>query len=166
MASGSVRHEFKAVDGNVTALAFSRDGKTLAGGCSDTTIYLWDLAQEGGEGRRPHAANLDSLWKTFDGTNAKKAERGPAAAGRPAGGGSAVPEGAAQAGAGREADPAKIEKMIADLDSPRYAVREAAMRDLEQRRQLSPCGPVQEALKKTTITAGGPRAAGETGRTR
>jgi hypothetical protein len=33
---------------------------------------------------------------------------------------------------GVKPDPAKIQKMIADLDSPRYAVREAAMRDLER----------------------------------
>jgi HEAT repeat protein len=48
-------------------------------------------------------------------------------------------------------DAAKIQKMIADLDSPRYPVREAAMRDLERLGNLAR-EPVREALKRTTVT--------------
>jgi hypothetical protein len=48
-------------------------------------------------------------------------------------------------------DPVKIAKMIADLDAPRFQVREAAMRDLERLGNLAR-EAVTEALKKTTIT--------------
>ena len=58
----------------VTSLAFSRDGKTLASGCSDTTIFLWDLAAKSEKTEALKPAELDELWKTLEGTNAKKAE--------------------------------------------------------------------------------------------
>ena len=53
---------------------------------------------------------------------------------------------------GVKADTAKIAKLIADLDSPRYAVREAGMRDLERLGNLA-LSAVQEMLKKPGLNA-------------
>jgi tetratricopeptide (TPR) repeat protein len=151
VATGSIRHEFAAGDGSITALAFSRDGRALAAGCSDTTILLWDLAPKADRTESLAAGDLDGLWKTLEGTDAKKAEEAlRTLAARPA---EAVPFLNEQLKPVPVAttDAAKMQKMIADLDSPRYAVREAAMRDLERLGHLAR-EPVQEALKKTSIT--------------
>ncbi len=44
-ASGEVVHTFTGHTRSVTAMAFSKDGKTLATGSADSTILLWDLTK-------------------------------------------------------------------------------------------------------------------------
>ena len=151
VASGAIRYEFAGLPGNVTALAFSRDGRTLAAGCSDTTIYLWDLAKKADRADTLTAAALDGLWKALEGSDGKKAEEAlRTLAARPA---EAVPflKKQVKPVPGVKPDAARIQKLIADLDAPRYAVREAAMRDLERLGHLAR-DAVLEALKKPTIT--------------
>jgi hypothetical protein len=151
VATGSIRHEFGGVEGNVTALAFSRDGKTLAGGCSDTTIYLWDLKPKADKADALSAADLDGLWKSLEGTDARKAEAAlRTLAARPAEGVTFLKE-RLKPVAGAKPNAARIQKLIADLDAARYAVREAAMRELERIGGLARPA-VEEALKKTTVT--------------
>jgi WD40 repeat protein len=132
VASGSIRHELTGMAGMVTALTFSRDGKTLATGCSDTTILLWELAGKAEKADPLKPADLAELWETlekYDGRKAEVALRRLAA--QPA---DVVPFVKEQLKPvpGLKPDAARIAKLIADLDSPRYAVREAAMRDLER----------------------------------
>jgi WD40 repeat protein len=43
--SGRLRHTFTGHQGQVTALVFSPDGKTLASGSQDGIVYLWDLSR-------------------------------------------------------------------------------------------------------------------------
>lgn len=151
VASGAVRHEFGGIEGNMTALAFSRDGKTLAGGSSDTTIYLWDLKPKADRADALSTTALDALWTTLDGPDGKKAEAAlRTLAARPA---EALPflKGQVKPVAGVKPDPEKIRKLIADLDSPRYAVREKAMQDLERLGNHAR-EPVAEALKKPGLT--------------
>jgi WD40 repeat protein len=151
VSSGSIRHEFNGIAGNTTALAFSRDGKTLASGTSDTTIYLWDLNPKADTAEALTAANLDDLWKTLESPSAKKAEEAlRTLIARPS---EAVPFLKSQLKPipAVKPDPEKIAKLIADLDAPRFQVREAAMRDLERLGNLAR-EAVAESLKKTTIT--------------
>lgn len=42
-ATGQVRATIKNFSGPVKALAFTADGKTLATGCVDGTVNLWDV---------------------------------------------------------------------------------------------------------------------------
>jgi WD40 repeat protein len=152
VASGSIRQELSTADGHVTALEFSRDSKMLAGGCSDTTIYLWDVDRKFDKPAALTAADLDALWKTLEVTDAKKAATAlQTLVARSA---EAVPflkEHVKPVEAVKR-DPERIRKLIADLDAPRYAVREAAMRDLERIGHPA-LEPVREELKKTALTA-------------
>jgi WD40 repeat protein len=80
VASGTMRHEFNGHDSNVTALAFSADGKRLATGGNDTTILLWDLTGDTDEVAKgkPTAEELGRLWEALndaDGRAAFKAMR-------------------------------------------------------------------------------------------
>jgi WD40 repeat protein len=151
VASGSIRHELVGFEGMVTSLAFSRDGKSLATGCSDTTILLWDLGTKSEKTEALKPADLDELWKALEAPNAKKAEEAmQTLAARPS---EVVPflKEQLKAVPGVKPDAARIAKLITDLDSPRYAVREAAMRDLERLGNLAR-EPVQVALKKPGVT--------------
>lgn len=151
VASGSIRHELSGFDGSVTTLAFSRDGKTLASGCSDTTILLWDLAGKPEKVEALKPADLEDAWKTLEGTDARKAEQAlRKLAARPT---EVLPflKDQLKPVPGVKPDAEKIAKLIADLDSPRYVVREGAMRDLERLGGFAR-EPVQEALKKPGLT--------------
>lgn len=44
--TGKVSHTLDGHSADVTAFAFSKDGKTLATGSADTTVLLWDLGKE------------------------------------------------------------------------------------------------------------------------
>jgi hypothetical protein len=131
-ATGSVRHELDGIEGSVTSLAFARDGKTLALGCSDTTILLWDLAGQPPKTGPLSAAALAEHWKVLEESDGQKAEESlRALAARPA---EAVPflREHLKPVPGLSPDPERIARLIANLDNPRYAVREASMRDLER----------------------------------
>jgi hypothetical protein len=161
VASGQIRHELGGVEGNVTALGFSRDGRTLAVGCSDTTIYLWDIGRKADRPAALTGAELDGLWKALADMDARKTPTGESGAKKAeaaiqtlaARADEAVPylKAHVQPVPGSKPDAAKIAKLIADLDAPRYAVREAAMRDLERLGNLAR-DPVRQALTKESIT--------------
>ena len=107
-----------AGEGTVTSLAFSRDGKTLASGSTDTTILLWDLAANLGKADPLKPGDLDELWRSLEGADAKKAEQAMRKlAARPT---EALPflKGQLKPVAGFKADPEQIAKMIGNLDSP------------------------------------------------
>jgi hypothetical protein len=116
----------------VHALAFSPDGKLLASGSGDTTVLMWDMA-----GKVPALAakdvtakELDRLWQDLGGTD------GPAAW-----------QAIVSLAAGREktvallkdrlepaksADAAQLRRLIADLDSDQFDVRESASAALKK----------------------------------
>ncbi len=147
-ASGAIRHDFKITGPNVMALAFSRDGKTLAVALSDTTILLFDLLTASGPQK---AIDLPDLWKSLDDPSGRpafaameKLMASPAEA-------VAFLKTNLKPATGAKPDPAKLAKLIGDLDSPRYVVRETAMKELEkigaQARDA-----VREALEKKTLS--------------
>jgi WD40 repeat protein len=151
VASGSIRQELSGVEGTITALAFSRDGKTLASGGSDTTITLWDMSPKPEKIDALKPGDLDEMWRSLDGLNAKKAdETMRKLIARPT---ESIPflKEQLKPAVGMKADAAQIAKLIGDLDSGRYVVREGAMRDLE-RLGGHARDAVQQALKKPGLT--------------
>jgi WD40 repeat protein len=126
------RGQFTAPQGEVTTLTFAPDGRTLITGNSDTITLVWDLTGRLREketwGKPLGVAELDACWSDLAGEDAGKAYR-------------AVQK---LAGSAKDAvayltprlrpipalDEKRVLRLIADLDSDDFVVREAATKEL------------------------------------
>lgn len=79
LASGRGRHQFAGHRGDVYALSFSADGKTLVSGSEDTTALVWDLtgrlSAKDGWDRPLTPAELDACWTGLADEDAARAYR-------------------------------------------------------------------------------------------
>jgi RNA polymerase sigma factor (sigma-70 family) len=117
--------------GRVEALAFAPGGRALVTGSADSTALVWDVARLL---PRPRPAELgagrgDALWDDLASDDAGKAYRAIVAL-------SAAPRDAVALLKERlkpvaAADARRVEKLIADLDSDTFDVREKAAKELE-----------------------------------
>jgi WD40 repeat protein len=129
VASGQERCRFDGHRGRVLALAFSADGRRLVSGGQDTTALVWDLTG----GPAGHAApltkaDLTSCWDDLAGQDAAVAYRAVChLAAAPAG----VALLAERLRPVPRADEERLARLIADLDSDQFAVRDRAARELE-----------------------------------
>jgi RNA polymerase sigma factor (sigma-70 family) len=134
VATGQERHRFLGHRNSVFALAFSHDGQRLASAGYDAVGLVWDVtgritaAQEGET--RLSETELNQLWMNLGKENAAEAYRAmrtllrdPRATMR------LFQEKLRPVPA---IDRAKSAQWIADLDSTEFAVREKAVRELEQ----------------------------------
>jgi RNA polymerase sigma factor (sigma-70 family) len=142
-ATWTVRAEFRGDQGRLTALAFAPDGRLLTGGL-DTTVLAWDV-------RPPRVAlslPLESAWNDLA---AKEACKSFQSAGRflaaPA---ETVKLFAAKIKPVKALDPKRIQRLLADLDSDEFAVREAASTALDGLDQQA--RPYLEAALKGAIS--------------
>jgi WD40 repeat protein len=118
----------------VDCLAFSPDGRRLVSGQRDTTLLVWDVAHVT---RRPappakelSAKELDQLWADLAGADAPKAHTAIWTL-------SARPKQAVlllneRLQPAAPTDPKHIQKLITDLDSSTFSVREAAAKELKK----------------------------------
>ncbi len=128
----------------VRSLAFSPNDKTLAAGLSDTTALIWDLSALPSKQKTVQvdvAKYLQELWSDLAHGNPNQAYTAMWSL-------AATPEQAVdylekrlQADPG--VDPKRLQKLIADLNSEEFSVREAASREMER---LG--GEVQPALRR------------------
>jgi WD40 repeat protein len=131
LATGKKIHRFASPQGGVRAIAFSPDGQRLASGGNDTTILLWDLSRL--RQRQPAAPALsargvDALWADLVAADAARAYRAIwTLAGAPK---QAVALLSKWLRPITAADPKHVGPLLADLDSPRFAVRKRAEREL------------------------------------
>jgi RNA polymerase sigma factor (sigma-70 family) len=132
LSTASERHRFNGHQGRILALHFSRDGKVLISGGNDGTALIWDLGGRPGAkvaDRNPSAKELASLWQGLGAAAAPQAyqtvrrlARSPAAVGF----------------LGKHVQPVivpdarQVAKLIADLDSDDFQVREKATKELER----------------------------------
>jgi WD40 repeat protein len=120
-----------ATDSFVKCLAFAPDGRTLATGHEDTTALVWDIApgvRQAEAGKGLTSAELDQLWADLAAEDAGKAYRAVwALVAAPA---QSVPFLRDHLHPARPPDPERLRRLLADLDSENFAVREAATRDL------------------------------------
>jgi WD40 repeat protein len=154
MARGEERATLKRDADMVWAVAFTPDGKTLAAAEGpDTTIRLWDVSALTRAAPPPaprlEDKQLDQLWADLAGADASRAFRAiwALAAAAP----QTVPWLGERLRPVLPADPRRVARLIAGLDSEEFATRERAARELEALGESA--GP---ALRKAV--AGGPSA--------
>jgi WD40 repeat protein len=129
--SGQEIRKLDMPQGSVWALDFAPDGRTLATGGGDSTILLWDMTgrARGGKSRPASltAVDLEWLWSELAG-DAARADGALWALAR-------APEQSVpflQERLRPAAIPAEHVKLVADLSSKRFAVRDKAFRTLEK----------------------------------
>jgi WD40 repeat protein len=132
VATGWPRHRFAGHKGEVSCVAFGSDGRTLASGSADTTLLVWDVTGLRLESR-PERADLalpqwDRLWADLASEDAARAYQALWLL-------AAMPERAVPLLRDRlrpaaAAAPEHIARLVADLDSDRFAVRQRAEEEL------------------------------------
>jgi WD40 repeat protein len=113
--------------GPIMAMAFSPDGRRLATGGWDNCALVWDVAALTGRGYRRTElpeGRLDALWSDLTGTDAIKAYRAiQALAAAPV---QAIPLLRKYLKSEPPVDAARVQRLVADLNSNAFTVREAA----------------------------------------
>jgi WD40 repeat protein len=128
VATGQERRQFSGHQGRVRCLTFSTDSKLLISGSEDTTSVIWDLLKLA-EQRAGESAPLDECWEDLAAGDAGRAYRAMCRlAAVPA---QAVPYLEKHLPTVRGVDEKHVARLIADLDSPEFKVREKAARELD-----------------------------------
>jgi hypothetical protein len=126
VASGRQRRRLAGHRGQITALAFSADGRRLLSGCNDTTALVWDLA-----GHSPATLTdeeVEALWADLANEDAARAYRAIHQF-------AAAPEASVPFLRKRlqpvpAVDNKRVSGLIADLDRDDFAVRQKATTEL------------------------------------
>jgi RNA polymerase sigma factor (sigma-70 family) len=130
-ASKKLRGKFTGHSAAIHSLAFTPDGKSLVSGSMDTTALVWDITGLKTDPTPPPPLSqekLRSLWTILATPDAEEAGR--AIWTLTADPKRAVPFVVERLRALPRADPQRIPKLIADLDSPIFKVRDSAENNL------------------------------------
>jgi WD40 repeat protein len=145
--TGKEAGTFDGHRGPIAGLAFAPGGKRLATGSTDTTALIWDA--EPAVKKLPALATpgkdkLPAAWSALgEGDAATAYEAICRLASNPV---EAVPFLAERVKPAERPDTSRVTKLIADLDSDDFDVREKAQKELEKLGELA-VGPAREALK-------------------
>jgi RNA polymerase sigma factor (sigma-70 family) len=134
VASGLERHRLSGHNGRVRSLTFSTDGTRLVSGSEDTTALIWDLTGKLGAPVRWAASltaeELETSWADLAGADAGRAYQViQRLALTPA---QAVGLLRPRLQPVPRADEKRVARLIADLDSDQFAVRNEAEKELDK----------------------------------
>jgi RNA polymerase sigma factor (sigma-70 family) len=151
VATGKERRCIVGHRGDVWCLAFAPDGRRLAAGGSDPTILIWDVTGRlhGGQLRpaKLSAQEVRSLWADLANVDAARAARAVwTLASAPA---QALPLLQQQLRPTAPVGPG-IDRLIVDLDSDTFAVRQKAMDELAKLGEAA-APALRQALAKSTV---------------
>ena len=137
-STGRERHCFTGQRGGIESLAFSGDGKVLVSGSDDTTTVLWDLTGRvaGKEhGKALSGADLDRYAADLAGEDANRAFKAiQTLAAAPA---QSVPYLGRLVAPVAAVDGQRLNRLVTDLDSDRFAVRNQASAELQKLAELA-----------------------------
>jgi hypothetical protein len=123
----------------VTVLALGTSGRVLASGSGDGTILVWDLSRVSPPARTVpadlEAGAVERLWSDLSGDDAGRAFR--AVQRLAAAPGQAVPFLRARVQPAQPADPRTLGRLLADLDSEMFLMRQQATRALAKLGELA-----------------------------
>jgi WD40 repeat protein len=131
LARGREQRRFKGLDAGVTWLSFSPDGRRLISGLADSTLLVWDVGpQRAAPGVKLGAEGVAKAWADLAGADAPRAFRARGAL-------ASSPEEAIALLKGRlrraqPADAQRLRRLLADLESDEFPVREKAQAGLEE----------------------------------
>jgi hypothetical protein len=130
LARGRELRRFKGFDSEVTYLTFSPDGRRLVSSLADSTLLVWDVGP-----RDTTLAKLDTdgqakAWDDLASTDAPRAFRARGAlASSPD---EALPLLKQHLRPAEPADAQRLRRLLADLESEQFAVREKAQTELQE----------------------------------
>jgi WD40 repeat protein len=145
VATGTMVARLEGHRGPVAAIAFATDGKTLATGGADTTVNVWDVPGAVTAAQMSPAAladkELETTWKQFVGEDSDKVSAAlDRLAGSPA---AAVALAKQHAKPVAAPEPARLAKLVAELEDARFETRQQAAEALEKLGELA-----DKALRK------------------
>ena len=131
--TGKLIQSFKGHQGSIRALTFSRDGRRLASASHDNTVLIWDLT--GSPGRLTTDAALEESWQALLGDDAGHAQRAVwALALTPS---KSIPLLQHRLHPVKAINGEQLDRLMKDLDSDRFAVREKATTELQKLGELA-----------------------------
>lgn len=142
LRQGKEHQRFRSFGARVTALAFSPDGRRLISGLSDSTLLVWEVRPYSKPRVQFTVEDVMKAWDELVSTDAPRAfqARGVLAAAPDA----ALPLLTKHLHPLKPADPQRLRRLLADLESDTFAVREKAQEELEKLGDLA-----EPALRRT-----------------
>jgi WD40 repeat protein len=148
LRSGKELGQFKGHEGAIVSLVFAPDNRILISGSADTTALVWDAGRflKKTSTIELKAQNVDQLWKDLGSDPVKAYQAIGILSAAPKQAVTLVKEKIKPA---PRTDEKRIERLIADLDSDKFQVRQTATKELEKIGELAEPA-LQKAVKTLT----------------